>query len=304
MRLRLTRYVVALVALSAGVLPAAAWAQVPFVPTPPEVVERMLTMAKVTKGDYVIDLGSGDGRVLRVAAQKFGARGFGVDLDQELIQRSRMLARREGVADRVTFLAQDLFETDITEANVLTMYLLPSVNMKLRPRLLTELKPGTRVVSHDFDLGDWEADETSTLYAPEKYGATGGDSTVYLWIVPANAAGRWQWRLQVARQSLDYELNVTQHFQKLRATLHSAGAVAKIETAELRGDRLSITAVTAAKGGTVRHVFSGRLVGDTIEGEVHLSGARIQAAQQWSAVRVAVSASKLNSVARAATRVR
>src|SRR5262245_37733452 len=152
----------------------AAMAQVPFVPTPPDVVERMLVMAKVTKTDYVIDLGSGDGRVVRLAAQKYGARGFGVDLDTELVGRSVSLARRDGVSDRVSFLAQDLFKTDISEATVLTMYLLPAVNMQLRPRLLTELKPGTRVVSHDFDLGDWAADETANVYSKEKYGGTGG----------------------------------------------------------------------------------------------------------------------------------
>jgi SAM-dependent methyltransferase len=303
-RLLITQCCVVCVALVAGLAASAARGQVPFVPTPPEVVERMLAMAKVSKADYIIDLGSGDGRVLRIAAQKYGARGFGVDLDEELIERSKMLARRDGVSDRVSFLAQDLFKTDISEASVLTMYLLPAVNMKLRPRLLTELKPGTRVVSHDFDLGDWEADETATLYAKEKYGASGGDSTVYLWIVPANAAGRWQWRLQFAGQSLDYELSLTQHFQRLRGVLRSAQSEAKVEAVELRGDQISITAVANVKGSPVRHVFSGRVGGDAIEGEVRLSGARIQGAQQWSAVRVAVSASSVSSVAIGATSMR
>ena len=113
---------------------------------------------------------------------------------RELVARSVSLARRDGVGDRVSFLAQDLFKTDLAEATVLTMYLLPAVNMQLRPRLLAELKPGTRIVSHDFDLGDWAPDQTAKMYTKEKYGGSGGDSTIFLWVVPAHAAGRWQWR--------------------------------------------------------------------------------------------------------------
>lgn len=176
--------------LSSAIIASHARAQVPFVPTPLDVVERMLTLASVGKNDYLVDLGSGDGRVVREAARRFGARGLGVDHDKELIERSNELARREGVAGRVTFAAQDLFDTDIADATVVTMYLLPAVNLKLRPRLLKELKPGTRVVSHDFDMGEWRPDDTATLYSKEKYGATGGNSTVYLWIVPAQVAGR------------------------------------------------------------------------------------------------------------------
>jgi SAM-dependent methyltransferase len=277
--------------LSAG---RAATAQVPFVPTPPEVVEKMLSMAKVTKSDYVIDLGSGDGRVVRMAAQKFGARGFGVDLDAELVARSTNLARRDGVADRVNFFAQDLFKTDISEATVLTMYLLPAVNMKLRPRLLSELKPGTRIVSHDFDLGDWHADETATLYAKEKYAGAGGDSTVYLWIVPADAAGHWRWRLRFAGREIDYELVLTQQFQKVQGVVRAAGREAKIEAAELRGATLRFASVIDVNASPVRHVFSGRVVGDTIEGDVTLTGARIQGAQQWTGARVVRGATHIN----------
>jgi SAM-dependent methyltransferase len=292
-RLTLATFAIALCVLASG--GRAATPRVPFVPTPDEVVERMLTLAKVTKDDYVIDLGSGDGRILRTAARKFGARGFGVDIDEELVQRSRMLARRDGVDERVSFLAQDLLATGISDASVLTMYLLPSINMMLRPRLLSELKPGTRVVSHDFDLGDWEPDAAETLYAKEKYGASGGDSTVYLWIVPADAAGRWSWRLRVPGQMLDFELSVTQHFQKLRCTLRSMGNEVKIEKAELHGDRLSITAFTAVKGSPVRLVFSGRILGDSLEGDVILSGPRLHSEQQWSAVRAVRNGEKIGA---------
>jgi hypothetical protein len=141
--------------------------------------------------DFLIDLGSGDGRLVREAALRFGARGMGIERDPELIERSTELARRQGVTDKVAFVKQDLFEADIGDASVLTMYLLPAVNMKLRPRLLATLKPGTRIVSHDFDLGDWQADETAEFYSKLKYGESGGNSKVFLWIVPADVSGRW-----------------------------------------------------------------------------------------------------------------
>jgi len=275
----------------------AATAQVPFVPTPPDVVERMLAMAQVTKADYLIDLGSGDGRVVRMAAQKYGARGFGVDLDAELVERSASLARRDGVSDRVSFLAQDLFKTDIAEATVLTMYLLPAVNMQLRPRLLTELKPGTRVVSHDFDLGDWAADQIAKMYTKEKYGGSGGDSTIFLWVVPAQAAGRWQWRQHVAGETIDYELALKQQFQKIEGSVRSQGREVKIEAAELRGDAIRFATTIAVKGRPLRHVFDGRIVGDTIEGEVSVTGASIQGAHQWSAERVERGATYTNRAA-------
>ena len=141
----------------------------------------MLRLAEVGRDDFVIDLGSGDGRVVIAAAAKFGARGVGVDLDPERIAEADYNASVAGVADRVEFQRQDLFKFDISRASVVTMYLLPSVNMKLRPRLLAELKPGTRIVSHDFELGDWKPDARSTVR-----------KNVFLWIVPANVEGRWR----------------------------------------------------------------------------------------------------------------
>jgi SAM-dependent methyltransferase len=284
--------------------PRAAQAQVPFVPTPPEVVERMLAMAKVTKDDYVIDLGSGDGRIVRLAAQKYGARGFGVDLDPELVARSNRLARRDGIGERVSFFAQDLFETDISQATVLTMYLLSDVNMRLRPRLLADLKPGTRIVSHDFDLGDWKADEAARVYSKEKYAGTGGESTVYLWVVPAHAGGRWQWRLSFGGDPVDYELSLKQQFQKIEGSMRSAGREAPIESAQLQGDALRFTSVVEIKGRPLRHTFNGRIVGDTIEGEVGVTGARMQGAHQWSAARVERGAPYVNSAANAAMKPR
>jgi len=266
-------------------LSASAGAQVPFVPTPAEVVQRMLAMAKIGKNDYVMDLGSGDGRVVREAARQYGARGLGVDQNAELVERSIELARREGVGDKVTFMVQDLFETDVSEASVVTMYLLPAVNLKVRPRLLANLRPGARVVSHDFDLGDWPADETAEVYSKEKYGGSGGTSKVFLWVVPADVSGRWQWQLEFAGQKVDYDLRMTQRFQRVEADLRVDGQPRKLELVSLRGDNVEFTLVSEIKGSTVEQRFSGRVTADEIHGNAMLSGVRVQGVAEWSATR-------------------
>src|SRR5690349_16229635 len=149
----------------------------------------MLETAKVGPQDYLIDLGSGDGRIVVTAAKKYGARGFGVDLNPERIRESDENARQAGVNDKVAFRQQNLFETDLTLATVISMYLLPRVNMELRPRLLA-LAPGTRLISHDFDMGDWKPDTHLTVKANDKYGdAAPGTSDIYFWVVPARVAG-------------------------------------------------------------------------------------------------------------------
>jgi Methyltransferase domain len=147
---------------------------VPYVPTPQRVVDKMLEAAKVRKGDYLIDLGSGDGRIPITAARRFGIRAMGVDLNPERISEAKANAAKAGVSDRVTFVQANIFSTDFSKATVLTLYLLPEVNLKLRPRILAELRPGTRVVSHDFHMGDWKPRRMVRI----------GDDVVYLWIVP------------------------------------------------------------------------------------------------------------------------
>lgn len=151
---------------------------VPFVPTPEVVVAEMLKQAKVNKDDVLYDLGSGDGRIVITAAQEFGTKGVGIDIDPELVKKSQENAQKAGVADRVKFLEQDLFKTDLSEATVVTLYLLPDVNLKLRPKLLSELKPGTRVVSHNYDMGDWKPKNVVRVKGP-RY-----EHTVYSWVVP------------------------------------------------------------------------------------------------------------------------
>jgi SAM-dependent methyltransferase len=153
---------------------------VPFVPTPPEVVTEMLKLANVHKGDLLYDLGCGDGRIVIAAAEKFGARGVGIDIDPERIKEAQENAQKAGVADRVKFVQQNLFEADVSKATVVTLYLLSEVNLKLRPKLLKELRPGTRIVSHSFDMGDWKPDKQVEI----------GWRKLYFWVVPPRAEGK------------------------------------------------------------------------------------------------------------------
>jgi tRNA G37 N-methylase Trm5 len=172
-------------AIASGALSSAraASGRAPYVPTPKGVVERMLEIAKVRHDDFLIDLGSGDGRIIVTAAKKFGTRGFGVDLDPTRINEANENARKAGVTDKVAFYQQDLFKTDLAQASVITMYLLPRVILELRPKLL-ELKPGTRIVSHDYSMGEWEADHHEEVALK---GGSGGSSDIYFWIVPTKS---------------------------------------------------------------------------------------------------------------------
>jgi hypothetical protein len=162
----------------------------PYVPTPPAVVEAMLKLADVGPKDYVIDLGSGDGRIVLTAATKFKASGLGVDIDPDLVDHANATARKLGVADRVQFQVRDVLRADIGRATVMTLYLLPGMMSNLQKKLLAELKPGTRIVSHDFTFDKWKPERTITVETPEKYDITGTwTSEVYLWIVPPRAQG-------------------------------------------------------------------------------------------------------------------
>jgi SAM-dependent methyltransferase len=184
-----------LLPLLAGLLALAASAaraveEVPFITSPDNVTLEMLRLARVGPGDHVIDLGSGDGRIVILAARRFGATGLGVEIVPDLVRASQRNAREAGVADRVAFREQDLFQTDLAPATVVTMYLLPEVNLQLRPALLA-LKPGTRIVSHDWDLGDWKPDQTTEVPVPDKPVGREKSSKVHLWTVPARVDGLW-----------------------------------------------------------------------------------------------------------------
>jgi hypothetical protein len=264
-----------------------AWAgepRVPYVPTPQEVVERMLEIARVGPHDYLIDLGSGDGRIVITAARKYKTRGFGVDLNPVRIQEANENARRAGVTDRVAFYQRDLFETDLDLATVITMYLLPQVNLELRPRLL-KLKAGTRLVSHDFDMGDWKPDTHVTMDSKGKYGGSGGTSDIYFWVVPAAAAGVWQWELPVAGKPQRYELALEQKYQAISGSVRAGAGAVKITNARLSGDEIRFAFTANVNGQAVRHEFSGRIGGDSATGSARLSGARVQGQHEWNARR-------------------
>lgn len=179
-----------LTALSPTPVQAQVGEEVPFITTPDNVTLAMLKLAGVRRGDHVIDLGSGDGRIVITAARRFGATGLGVEIVPDLVQRSREAAQQAGVQQRVEFREQDLFKTDLSKASVITMYLLPEVNLQLRP-LLLQLAPGTRIVSHDWDMGDWLPDQTLTVAAPDKKIGREKVSHLHRWVVPARAEGLW-----------------------------------------------------------------------------------------------------------------
>ena len=234
---------------------------VPYVPTPPDVVERMLDMANVKPGDFVIDLGCGDGRIA-IAAAKRGARAFGVDIDPQRVEEAQLNARGAGVEDKAAFRRQNLFETRIAEASVLTMYLLRKVNLDLRPRVLQELKPGTRVVSHAFDMGDWEPDNHAEV----------GFRQVYMWIVPARVAGRWL----VQDDAESFGLTLEQNYQYLKGTAHIAGKAVEVTQGRLTGADISLTLADGRK-------YRGRVSGHRMEA---MPQSPESVARSWRAERV------------------
>jgi methylase of polypeptide subunit release factors len=257
-----------------------------YVPTPQVVVETMLTMAKVGPKDFVIDLGSGDGRIVITAAKKFGARGFGVDLDEVLLKRAVDSAKREGVSDRAQFIEQNLFETDLSKATVITSYLLPEMNEKLRPKIL-QLKPGTRVVAHDYHMGEWQPDDNDTLSVPEKTVGNPGTSYVFMWFVPANAAGKWQMTVPVAARTLSVDLDFSQRYQMLSGTARINGRDAQIQGARLRGEDVTFWLTLGSGAAAVRHEFVGRVQGDTINGTLRVHAGKRVDQTVFSAKRVA-----------------
>lgn len=263
---------------------SAAQPSVPYVPTPQAVVDRMLEIAKVTEKDYIVDLGSGDGRIVITAARKHGARGFGVDLNPERVAEANRNAEKAGVSARATFYERDLFATDLSPATVITMYLLPRVNLELRPKLL-ELKPGTRLVSHDFSMGDWRPDQREELSVPAKFGGEPGSSIIYFWLVPAKAAGTWRWALPVAGKAQAYQMTLEQKFQEISGEVRVGGRPVRLQNPQLRGAQVRFSFTAEVNGAPLKHEFSGSIEGDAIEGTVRIAGSRIQAQLAWNAQR-------------------
>ncbi len=263
--------------------------EVPYVPTPEEVVMGMLTMAGVNQNDTVYDLGCGDGRIVITAAREFGARGVGVDIDPNLIRRSNENARKAGVIDRVKFIEQDLFETDIREATVVALYLLPELNLQLRPKLLRDLRPGSRIVAHEFDMGDWKPDNMAKVPKVKLYYhprvAYEKDTYFYYWVVPAKAEGIWRWTLPTPSGDRGYTLRLVQNFQEIRGTVHIKGQEVPIVAARLVGDQLSFTMEEDGDKEKVVMQFKGRIREEAITGSVEVRGGPLAGNYTWAAKR-------------------
>jgi SAM-dependent methyltransferase len=232
---------------------------VPYVPTPQRVVEAMLDMVDLRDGDVVWDLGCGDGRLVITAAKRKAIKGIGVDIDPRRIKESKANAKNQGVEDRVEFRVANLFETDFSDATVLTMYLLESVNLKLRPVILRDLAPGARIVSNTFHMGAWEADKKESK-----------SHTIYHWVVPANVSGRWQWKDGEGSRLLE----IQQEFQTFTGTMTVNGTAHPVRDGRVKGSEV-IFAVQTADGK--RTTYQGTADGDTLDGK---DGA-------WSATREA-----------------
>ena len=223
-----------------------------WVPTPQALVDKMLDMAKVTPKDYVIDLGSGDGRTVITAAKR-GSKALGIEYNPDMVELSKRSAAKEGVSDKASFMKADLFESDFSQAQVITMFLLPSINVKLRPKIL-DLKPGTRIVSNSFDMEEWKPDETATVEGCDNW------CTAHLWIVPAKVGGTWKLP--------QGELTLKQTFQMISGTLKNGNAATQV-SGKLNGDQITFTA------GNVQ--YSGRVSGNSMEGTA--------GGNKWSATR-------------------
>lgn len=251
----------------------------PYVPTPQIVVDEMLRVGKVGPADFVVDLGSGDGVIVLTAAQQHKARGYGVDIDPELVRQSNDRAKHRGLADRASFHVQDVFQADLSKASVVTLYLLPDMMAKLQSKLFNELRPGARIVSHDYQFYAWEPDDSVSFDVPEKEAVTGiARAAVHLWIVPAKVAGRWELAIE-GRQAVKGSLLLQQRYQAVGGEAVIGGRGGRIERATLRGEEVAFWVMTPSG----RKVFTGRVNGRRMEGDVELPGAQGRA--RWRALR-------------------
>lgn len=231
----------------------------PFITTPPEVVARMLALADTGPQDYVVDLGSGDGRIVIAAARDHGARGLGIELDARLVQQARDNAQRAGVAALARFEAADALHADLSQASVVTIYLLPFLLDQLQPRLLDQLRPGARVVTHAFAFKGWKPDRTEIVRLSARHEGQGGESRVFAWVIPAQVRGAWEapggWRLRIR-----------QNFQEIEVEAAQDGKPVAVSAARLEGRVLSVLGPDFS--------FSGRVEGSRLAGELQRGGER------------------------------
>ena len=249
----------------------------PYVPTPQAVVDAMLEVAGVGPDDFVIDLGSGDGRIVLTAAQRYNARGLGVDIDPELVESANEEARKRGLAERVGFREQDVLQAKLDEATVVTLYLLPGMMQQLQAKFARELNPGTRIVSHDFPFGDWKPDREVSVDVPEKYGTAGQwKSTLYYWVVPARVNGEW---IVEAPGLIDKAatLALEQQYQVVRGAMKDRGRRFTVSGGRLDADRIAFKLMRPAGARD----FRGTVAGDRMHGEVAEGGRTVS----WSSRR-------------------
>lgn len=244
---------------------------VPYEPTSYGIAREMLNMAGVTSKDLVYDLGCGDGRIVIMTAKERGARGIGVDLDPERIKESRENAKIAGVAHLVHFCEQNLFHTDISTATVVMFYLYPEVNLKLRPKLLKELRPGTRIVSHSHTMGDWEDDSTQRAE----------EHDLHFFVVPANVTGTWRWDEPDGRHT---SLSLTQKFQRVKGYMTIGGETYPIVDSSLRGNTFLFAVERMVRGSKEVFSYEGQISGDTIQGKITPRGTG-QGVMRWQATR-------------------
>lgn len=250
---------------------------VPYFPTPQSTVDRMLELATVGPDDFVMDLGSGDGRIVITAAKKFGARGMGIEIEPGLVSLSRYQAGRAGVADRTKFVTENLFTTDLRPVTVLTLYLFRELNLQLRPRILEQLRPGARVVTHDWDMGEWEPDVAETIPAPDKAVGIVRESKIFLWYVPARLDGTWRLETPFTARG-GATLSLAQRFQRFDGALDHAGTRYPVTEGRARGAAVRFRIADGAFAGD----YAGTAAQNEITGEIFRYGA---SAGAWKAVR-------------------
>ena len=271
----------------AAAVSAQSWAwddgTTPFVVSPDAVVERMLYLAQPKAGERLVDLGSGDGRIVIEAAKRFGAQGLGVDIDPRLVRLATENAKRAGVESLARFEVRDLFETDLHGVDVVTMYLLPEVNRKLLPRFVDQLRPGARIVSHDYDIGPWPYDEMVELALAEKQIGPLGRSRVYLWVVPADARGRWI--ADLPELGGRWQFDVAQKFQELEIDARAGASQMVVRGARMRGEELRMAVTGLAGGKGYNLLFRGKVAGGSIEGDIRVSDGESARSVPWKATR-------------------
>ena len=247
----------------------------PYLPSTQLDVEELLRVAAIGPRDVVVDLGSGDGRIVIDAAKYFGARGFGVDIDEKLVELANQNAREAGVAERVRFYHRDVFATDVREATVVTMYLLPNLVNRLRPKLLAELKPGTRIVAHDYGFEGWKPDRTVKVI-----------KTFYLYVVPAPVAGKWRMEVMLPDGERRYEFDLKQQLQEISGGASVPGGYLPLYEARLDGERISFVISDRQRN----YHFEGRVNGSQMDGTVRSGIGSAQTESRWRAIRTFVGA--------------